>query len=200
MKQQRSLKKLAPQGPFSRWFSLDELAGLPGGRIGIEATAEERADLAKANDLPEIKSLVADVHVLIQPREIVLSGEVRARIVQNCVVTLDPFESDLREAIDIRYAPQAAPSPIKGRGKPAEKIAPPDHDALADDPPEPLPGDHIDLGAVAAEFFALGLDPYPRKPGAEFAISDEEVAAGKTDEERKNPFAALASLRTPKSR
>ena len=31
----------------------------------------------------------------------------------------------------------------------------------------------IDLGALAAEFFALGLDPYPRKPGA---IFDEERA------------------------
>ena len=26
----------------------------------------------------------------------------------------------------------------------------------------------IDLGALAAEFLALGLDPYPRKPGVAF--------------------------------
>ena len=35
----------------------------------------------------------------------------------------------------------------------------------------------IDLGAVAAEFFALGLDPYPRKPGEAF---DDMLALSKT--------------------
>ena len=34
----------------------------------------------------------------------------------------------------------------------------------------------IDLGALAAEFFALGLDPYPRKPGAEFVAPPEAAA------------------------
>ncbi len=34
-----------------------------------------------------------------------------------------------------------------------------------EDPPDPIIDGKIDLGALAAEFFALGLDPYPRKPG-----------------------------------
>ena len=41
--------------------------------------------------------------------------------------------------------------------------------SLADeDDPDPVIDGKIDLGALTAEFFALGLDPYPRKPGAEF--------------------------------
>ena len=43
----------------------------------------------------------------------------------------------------------------------------------------------IDLGALAAEFFALGLDPYPRKPGAEFVAPPEPAPPD-------SPFAALA--------
>ena len=34
-----------------------------------------------------------------------------------------------------------------------------------EDEPDPIIDGKIDLGALAAEFFALGLDPYPRKPG-----------------------------------
>ena len=34
-----------------------------------------------------------------------------------------------------------------------------------EDAPDPIVDGKIDLGALAAEFMILGLDPYPRKPG-----------------------------------
>ena len=43
-----------------------------------------------------------------------------------------------------------------------------------EDEPDPIIGGKIDLGALAAEFFALGLDPWPRKPGAAFQWPDDE--------------------------
>ena len=57
-----------------------------------------------------------------------------------------------------------------GRGaRPADEAV-----ELADeDRPDPVVDGKIDLGAVAAEFFALGLDPYPRKPGVEFVAPAE---------------------------
>jgi hypothetical protein len=45
----------------------------------------------------------------------------------------------------------------------------------------------IDLGALAIEFLILGIDPYPRKPGAKF----EPPQDLKPD---PGPFAALAGL------
>ena len=48
-------------------------------------------------------------------------------------------------------------------------------------------GGRIDFGALTAEFLALGLDPYPRKPGITF----EPVVAG----EEAGPFAGLRKLR-----
>ena len=56
------------------------------------------------------------------------------------------------------------------------------------DETEPLIGGLVDLGALAIEFLILGLDPYPRRPGAVF----QPPPAAKPDE---TPFAALASLR-----
>jgi hypothetical protein len=46
----------------------------------------------------------------------------------------------------------------------------------------------VDLGAVATEYLILGVDPYPRKPGAVFA---PPAAAAPRDES----FAALATLK-----
>ncbi len=46
----------------------------------------------------------------------------------------------------------------------------------------------VDLGAIATEYFLLGIDPYPRKPGAEFQSPSAGEAAA-------NPFAALAALK-----
>ncbi|MGB7126998.1 MAG: DUF177 domain-containing protein, partial [Methylovirgula sp.] len=46
----------------------------------------------------------------------------------------------------------------------------------------------IDVGALAAEFLALGLDPYPKKPGVEFTpVTVPEESAGR-------PFDALKKL------
>ena len=58
--------------------------------------------------------------------------------------------------------------------------------SLADeDEPDPVIDGKIDLGALTAEFFALGLDPYPRKPGA--VLDEERTNSEPTD----SPFAAL---------
>jgi hypothetical protein len=58
----------------------------------------------------------------------------------------------------------------------------------AEDAPEPLVGGVVDLGLLATEFLALGIDPYPRKSGAEF------TAPAAADDDPK-PFAALAALK-----
>jgi len=44
---------------------------------------------------------------------------------------------------------------------------------------------------VAAEFLALALDPYPRKPGVEFESPQPEAEP----DEKASPFAALAKLK-----
>jgi hypothetical protein len=53
--------------------------------------------------------------------------------------------------------------------------------------PEPLIGGSVDLGALATEFLILGIDPYPRKPGAIFEPPQDRMP----DE---GPFAALSKL------
>ncbi|MND03201.1 hypothetical protein D3C83_229160 [compost metagenome] len=52
-----------------------------------------------------------------------------------------------------------------------------------------LHGGTVDLGALAAEFLVLGIDPYPRKPGASFE------APATADDPAAHPFATLAALK-----
>jgi hypothetical protein len=61
-----------------------------------------------------------------------------------------------------------------------------------EDPPEPLDSGHIDLAALAVEFLALALDPFPRKPGAVFADAPDVETEG-------GPFAALSALKAGRS-
>jgi hypothetical protein len=55
------------------------------------------------------------------------------------------------------------------------------------DPPDPIVNGQIDLGALAAEFLALNLDLYPRKPGVMFEAANAGAEASAID----SPFAVL---------
>jgi len=56
------------------------------------------------------------------------------------------------------------------------------------DIPDQFTGDSIDVGAVVAEFAALAIDPYPRKPDAAFPETAEKEPE---EEKRPSPFAVL---------
>jgi hypothetical protein len=140
-----------------------------------EATREHIAAFA---DLRTLRRLEADFVVTRRGRGLRVVGEVVATVGQACVITLDLVENEVVEAIDLVFEPPAAEAP--------EGVLPPDAAAAR---PEPLCNGSIDLGAIATEFLVLGIDPYPRKPGAVFA---PPVVPATED----GPFAALARLKT----
>jgi hypothetical protein len=157
-----------------------QVADLPrsGLDIKIEANARERAEIARSFNLLGIESLLGTYHVSAASRRARVRGEVTARVRQTCVVSLDPFEAEVREPVDLAYASESRPGEFpSGR----IEISPDE-----EDPPERLIDGKIDLGAVTLEFLALGLDPHPRKPGASFSHQNSE--AKRPD----SPFAVLA--------
>ncbi len=112
-----------------------------------------------------------------------VTGRVRARIGQTCVVSLDPIENDLDEAIDLIFAP---PEQIPELADLVDEAA--ESEAEIPDPPEPIENGMIDLGRLATDALFLGIDPYPRKPDAVF-----DVPVVPPDPE-DHPFAALKAL------
>ncbi|MGA2045899.1 MAG: DUF177 domain-containing protein [Roseiarcus sp.] len=158
---------MADAAPFSRAVRVETI---PEGGLerAIEASEAECLALARLNDLQAVKRLRARFTLRRSGRGAFrVQGEVHAEVTQTCVVSLEPLEVVLDEPVDVRFAAPAATAPVR-RGAP---IVAPEPSVLAlgdEDHPDPIVDGKIDLGALAAEFMILGLDPYPRKPGAEF--------------------------------
>lgn len=151
----------------------------------IEADAATRAAVAAAANLRDVSRLAASFDILPSAGgRFRVGGHVSAVVGQNCVVTLEPLDSEIEEEVDVVFSPDAADAPDE-----AEAAGELDIGVEADDPPEPLVGGRIDLGALATEFLILGINPYPRKADAVF-----EAPAAPADPEN-HPFAALKALK-----
>ena len=158
------------KAPLSRPVQVHDLPER-GTDVTVEATADERAALARELGIPGIQSLVGTFHLSGTHRRVRVTGHVEANVTQVCVVTLDAFDSDVREEVEVDCA---APGLAEA--------------AAGADPPDEIVDGSIELGALTAEFLALGLPPYPRKPDVDF---DYEVR----DDKPESPFAALDKLK-----
>ena len=154
--------------------------------LELEAPEPVRAALATLAGLRSLAGLKATFDLSRRGAGVHVGGKVEAMAGQTCVVTLEPIENRVSEEVDLLFSPDVAPVPDTGADEP-DSIG---HTADEEDPPEPLVGGVIDLGAVATEFLMLGIDPYPRKEGARFQPPP-------ADSEGTHPFAALAALKKP---
>jgi hypothetical protein len=155
--------------------------------VTIEASPAEREALASFYNLPAIGVFTATLHIEPSGRGGArVTGAVHGEVTQICVVSLEPFAATVDEAVDVRFAPQAEEDSNRRTARETLTLS------LADeDDPDPMIDGKIDLGALAAEFFALGLDPYPRKPGVIFEPPAEAA-------DHSLPFASLRGrLRRP---
>ncbi len=74
----------------------------------LEASAAERQAMADLAGVREVLSAHADLEVVPKSGgRLQVTGHVRARVGQTCVVTLDPIESEIDEEIDLTFAPEA---------------------------------------------------------------------------------------------
>lgn len=145
--------------------------------VVIEPGEDERATLAKALKLASVDKLVAKYRLThMSGRAIHVKGEIFARVRPVCVVTLEAFEVEVREPVDMRFAEET------------ERREADEFDMLAgDEPPDPMENGQIDLGKVTTEFLSLALPPFPRKPDVALEPLQEETA--------QSPFAKLAALK-----
>jgi hypothetical protein len=166
----------APQvrGPFSRPLRIQDVPEKAALDRRIEANSEECDAIARDAGLPAVASLNATFHVRRRASgRFEVTGRVEATITQNCVVTLEPFEETLTQDISVAFALPSR-GDHNGRGKVVVDV-----DVLdTEDPPDPIVGNIIDLGAVALEFLTLARDFYPKKPGVHFdgaVVGDDET-------------------------
>ena len=157
---------------FTRTMRAHEIGGIPK-RLMLEADAAERAALAARFDLLNLDILTAALEITRDAAGIRVVGQVHGQGAQPCAASAEPVPFLITEAIALLL--------IDAQPEGTEiELGSDDLDV------ETLVGDVIDIGEIAAQAFALGLDPYPRLPGSVAGIisEDESIAA-------RSPFAVL---------
>jgi uncharacterized metal-binding protein YceD (DUF177 family) len=159
---------------FSRPLALDRV-GPAMLAIDVTATEAECSALAGRLGVPELHALACRFRLRrVGSGRIAAEGDLRARLVRECVLSLDLFETEQTEAFRVIFVPAGTEDD--------------DPDPESDDE-IPYEGAAIDLGETAAEQLALVLDPYPHKPGAALPPDAQEPL--------DSPFAALARRGNP---
>lgn len=173
-----------PAFPLSRPVAVSEIT--PGGfTLAVNSTPGEREALAAFNDLVAIGSLSASVRLRQEGTGVRVTGEVVADVVQTCVVTMEPFEATLREPFDVHFVAAETLEALRV----ARRAEPADDDENSPEEPDAIEHGRIDVGTLIAEHLTLGLDPYPKKPGAALAL-----APGSEEAPAASPFAVLRRL------
>jgi uncharacterized metal-binding protein YceD (DUF177 family) len=179
MREHRS--KRYPPAPWHFPVAVEDVAET-GEHFDLVADTDTRAAVARMAGLRDLPRLQANFEVRRQGADgLHVTGRVCATVGQACVVTLEPLANEVAEEVDLLFVPPAT----GGReGKAAESDTRDDNR----DEAEPLIDGRVDLGALAIEFLVLGLDPYPRKPGAVFKPPPDATP-------QAGPFAALGALK-----
>ena len=170
--------------------------GTGGAALDIVASDGERAALAKRFGFLGLPAFAA--RVTVDRRlggQIVVEGRLRGRIIQACVLTLDPVTQDLDDTFRVVFKRDMA-----------DELDPESGEAVLNaqtDAPEPLEGNMLDVGEIVAEQLSLAADPYPRRPGAKLEdVLPKYRQGGRrgAPEQRRHPFAGLAALKDKPNR
>tara|TARA_R110002074_G_scaffold19326_4_gene61579 strand:- start:639 stop:1148 length:510 start_codon:yes stop_codon:yes gene_type:complete len=144
----------------------------------IDATADEARALAERLGVVAVHNLRAELIVAKRRGAVTVFGTFQTEIEQVCVVTIDPFTTQVSGDIDEVYREIAESEPQAEVEVDLET-------------PEPLEGDTVDLGELVVQHLALVIDPHPRAPGADLADLDAPEEEG---DDLSHPFASLAKL------
>jgi len=161
---------------FSRPVDLRQITDRP---VTLEATAEERAALARRFALVGIDRLEVEVTLEADGETVSATGRLRAAFVQSCAVSGEDLAVAIDEPLALRFVPETevTEEEIELEESELDEI--------------PYAGTSFDLGEAVAQSLALAIDPYAVGPNAEQARKD----AGLLDEGAAGPFAALAALK-----
>lgn len=169
---------------MSGWRHVVKLSELARGPVSAKLEPDEatRAQIAKQLGLESLPALSGSVSVRpwLDGAEIV--GRFRGRVEQICGVSAEAFEQDVDGDFELRVVPAGSPNaPADSDGGDVAL------DLDAPDPPDVTENDELDLAAYLVEHLALEIDPFPRKPGAEFEYTP--------DAPEESPFAVLKRLK-----
>jgi uncharacterized metal-binding protein YceD (DUF177 family) len=154
----------------------------------IEATSAEMTDIARLLDLVGLEDLSFDYRLRRGAGgRIQLTGQLKARVIQTCVISLEPVEAAVDVPVEAEFWPAALIEELE------KKAEDPGQSGLLDWP-DAITDGTIDLGPIVYETLATSLELYPKRPDASFQWSSGDSQA---EAPKSGPFAALAKLKKP---
>lgn len=169
---------------FSRIIPLADIGGAA--LHTVEAGETERRALAVRFALRALDSLSGHFSVAAAPGGVRVTGIVKARAVQTCVISGEDVPAGVEEPVDLLFLHL-----VRTEDDEVE-LGEADCDVLL------IEGRGIDLGEVAAQTLGLALDPYPHAESARLEaarrllVSEEDIARRAEEAKPKaNPFAVL---------
>lgn len=172
------VERLSADVELSRLVDVSDIKRAPL-RFQLSADGPARAAIAARFGIARIDRFEATLSLRRTPIGLVhLQGSIAANVIQECVVSLEPVQSEISQSFEIYYSEEA----------PGE----PGGDLTMDDElwPDPIADGKIDIGEAATEQLGLALDPYPRRDGAAFEATVDDAQPGPS----QRPFAGLAEL------
>lgn len=164
---------------LSRIFYLTSLKGIKKASIDIIASEKERKLLSIRCSLLSLEYLRAQITVdQISSKKIIVKGDIRAKTRQECVVTLEPFNINIKSSFSQSYL-------IDNTDLDNNSAVEAENYDLS----EILIGDTIDVGELVTQYLSLAIKPYPRSKEADIHMDNYH-----SNTENDGCFAILKTL------
>jgi len=159
--------------------------------LELEASADERAALARRFGISAVDALVARISLDRNGERISAEGTLKASIVQPCAVSGEDFPTEVEEKVAIRFVPEGSIHPSLQEGDDIEiELDEGDLDEIE------YAGESFDLGEAVAQSLALAIDPYAEGPNADAVRARVGI---KTDDAPSGPLAEALGAALKKS-
>ncbi len=169
---------------FSRVIEIDRLPA-KGMALTETALAEECAALTRRYKIDALNFFRLTAQLTPwRKKGVRIKAHIEAQMTRQCVVTLEPFEQDVKEDFELLMLPEEMMESVR------------DDDMAA---PEALIDGKVDIGELGAQYLALAIDPYPKKSDAIFSHIEDATSDATPDSAKEkqssSPFAILGALK-----
>jgi uncharacterized metal-binding protein YceD (DUF177 family) len=171
--------------PFAHSYNLARL-GNAGDTVRFVADAAQLEAIARWAGILSLEKFETELEIKkLAANRFGLAFHLTASITQSCIVTLEPVASQM----DRRFARELVFVGASRHRDTTDSVPDLVLDTDQEEGPEEIDSLHFDLAAPVLEEFVLSLDPYPRRPGVEFAPESP------VSEPPESPFAVLKGLK-----
>jgi len=159
------------------------------GPFNLNASQNDLVALGERFGLVALSSLSAEVRIVNKGSDngILVSGQLKAELVQRCIATLKSVPENLDIPFELLLVDPEKADRMDANESYLDPDAP-EYDALE--------SDVIDIGEIVAQTLSISMDPYPRLDVASTETpNNPNVTLNEPPIEKPSPFSALGALK-----